>query len=146
MFFRKLQKLNGLTYPKSLKICYCNIDSRNPWKEMRHSPLLTQEICGRSVSVQRVQVQATKTSTEPSPKKEVQSSCGCCSRVYLSILVGGSLRYGVEFTQCTWLHPFINFNTSMRQQATSPFAETFYKLMVNSYFGKTMEVDIIFLA
>ncbi|KAL5268972.1 hypothetical protein ACHWQZ_G002706 [Mnemiopsis leidyi] len=54
---------------------------------------------------------------------------------YLSILVGKSRRYGVEFTQCPWLHPFINFNTSMRQQTTSPFAETFYNLMANSYFA-----------
>lgn len=78
------------------------------------------------------------------PKKKYKVHVAAAQR-YLSI--GGRITKiwrAVEFTQSPWLRPYINFNTSMRQQATSPFAKRFYKLMVNSYFGKTMEVDIIF--
>ena len=49
----------------------------------------------------------------------------------------------LEFDQSAWLRPYIEFNTRMRASSTSPFAKRFYKLMVNSYFGKTMEVIMI---
>ena len=79
------------------------------------------------------------------PKKKYKVHVAAAQR-YLK--VGGVITkiwFAVEFTQSPWLRPYINFNTSMRQQATSPFAKRFYKLMVNSYFGKTMEVDKVYL-
>ena len=79
------------------------------------------------------------------PKKKYKLHVAAAQR-YLNI--GGVITKiwrAVEFTQSPWLRPYIRFNTSMRQQATSPFAKRFYKLMVNSYFGKTMEVDKVSL-
>lgn len=42
----------------------------------------------------------------------------------------------LSFTQSTWLKPYIAFNTEQRKKATSEFAKDFFKLMVNSVFGK----------
>ena len=79
------------------------------------------------------------------PKKKYKVHVAAAQR-YLKVRgVFTKIWRAVEFTQSPWLRPYINFNTSMRQQATSPFAKRFYKLMVNSYFGKTMEVDKVYL-
>ena len=45
----------------------------------------------------------------------------------------------LEFTQRCWLADYINFNTERRMAADSEFKRSFYKLMINSWFGKSCE-------
>jgi hypothetical protein len=45
----------------------------------------------------------------------------------------------VAFRQESWLKPYVELNTKMRQQAKTDFEKDFFKLMVNAFFGKSME-------
>ena len=45
----------------------------------------------------------------------------------------------LRFVQSAWLVPYIDFNTKRRQEAKSPFERNFFKLLVNSLFGKLMQ-------
>ena len=45
----------------------------------------------------------------------------------------------LQFNQKPWMKKYIGFNTQKRMQATNEADKNFYKLMINSAYGKTME-------
>ena len=45
----------------------------------------------------------------------------------------------LKFKQYDWMKIYINFNTKKRTKATKKFEKDFFKLMINSAYGKTME-------
>ena len=45
----------------------------------------------------------------------------------------------LKYRQGRWMEPFVDLNTRLRMSARNKFEENFYKIIVASAFGKTME-------
>ena len=45
----------------------------------------------------------------------------------------------MSFKQSKWLEKYIHFNTQKRNQAVFDFGKDFFKLLINAFYGETME-------
>ena len=61
-------------------------------------------------------------------------------QLYLSLRIKlTKIHRALKFKQPDWMNKYIDFNTKKRMRTTNDFENKFFKLMINSVYGKTME-------
>ena len=72
-------------------------------------------------------------------KKNYNIHIGALDQALAHGLILERIHQVIEFSQSTWIKPYIDFNTQLRTHATNDFEKDFFKLMNNAVFRKTME-------
>ena len=61
-------------------------------------------------------------------------------QLYLSLgMKLAKIHSVLEFKQSDWITKYIDFNTKKRMNAANDFEKDIFKLMINSFYGKTIE-------
>jgi len=60
-------------------------------------------------------------------------------------LILKKVHRALKFKQEPWLKPYVEYNTEKRKQSTNEFDKMYYKLMINSVYGKSYKINVQYL-